>query len=217
MPGDPNVYYAATASGGVWKSVDGGASFNPIFDEQPVASMGAVAVAASIPTSSMWARGKPTSAATSAPATASTSRLDAGRTWTHVWTQEGQIGQLVVHPKNADIAFAACSGTPSDPIPSAASYRTSGKTWQLVLKKDEKTGASAVVFDPSNPNVLFAGLWQARRYPWDLTSGGPGSGLYVSRDGGDTWKQLTGNGCRRGSGARSESKLRRPIRAGSTL
>jgi photosystem II stability/assembly factor-like uncharacterized protein len=196
VPGDPSVYYAATASGGVWKSVDGGASFNPVFDDQPVSSMGSIAVAASDPNVVYAGSGEANIRGNIGAGNGIYKSLDAGKSWTHVWTQEGQIGQLAVHPRNPDIAFAAVLGHAFGANPERGVYRTrdGGKTWQQVLKKDEKTGASAVVFDPSNPNILFAGLWQARRFPWDLTSGGPGSGLYVSRDGGDTWKQLTGSG-----------------------
>ena len=122
--------------------------------------------------------------------------VDAGKTWKHVWTEEGQIGTMVVHPSNPDIAFAAVLGRAFGPNAARGIYRTTdgGASWQQVLKKDADTGASDVAMDPSNPSVLFAGLWQARRSPWDLTSGGPGGGLYVSRDGGDSWKALTGNG-----------------------
>ena len=196
VPGDPNVYYAATASGGVWKSIDGGASFSPVFDDQPVSSMGSVAVAASDPNVVYAGSGEANIRGNVGAGNGIYKSLDAGKTWTHVWKQVGQIGQLVVHPKNEDVAFAAVLGHAFGPNPERGVYRTrdGGKTWQQVLKKDENTGASAVTFDPSNPNILFAGLWQARRFPWDMTSGGPGSGLYMSRDGGDTWKQLTGNG-----------------------
>jgi photosystem II stability/assembly factor-like uncharacterized protein len=103
---------------------------------------------------------------------------------------------MAVHPRNPDIAFAAVLGHAFGPNPERGVYRTTdgGRTWEQVLTKDADTGASDVAIDPSNPNIVFAGLWQARRQPWGLTSGGPGSGLYVSRDGGDTWKALTGGG-----------------------
>ncbi|MER3406289.1 MAG: hypothetical protein C4289_14945 [Chloroflexota bacterium] len=122
--------------------------------------------------------------------------MDGGKTWTHVWKQEGQIGTMVVHPANPNIAFAAVLGHAFGPNPERGVLRTrdGGKTWQFVLRKDPDTGASDVALDPSNPNIVFAGLWQARRRPWEMTSGGPGSGLWMSRDGGDTWTQLTGNG-----------------------
>src|SRR5581483_1652911 len=117
---------------------------------------------------------------------------DAGKTWKHVWKEEGQIGTMIVHPTNPDIAYAAVLGHAFGPNEERGVYRTTngGKTWQRVLFKDRDTGASDVAFDPSNPRILFAGLWQVRRRPWELISGGPGSGLYVSRDGGDTWTQL---------------------------
>ena len=127
---------------------------------------------------------------------------DAGKTWTHVWKQEGQIGTIIVHPRDPDVAFAAVLGHAFGPNPERGVYRTrdGGKTWQRVLVKDADTGASDVCFDPENPHILFAGLWQARRRPWELTSGGPGSGLYTSRDGGDTWKRLEGSGLPEGVG-----------------
>src|SRR5262249_27311209 len=98
-----------------------------------------------------------------------------------------------VHPTNADIAYAAVLGNPFGPSENRGVYRTTdgGKTWAKVLYKDEHSGASDVALDVNNPRIVFAGLWQTRRRPWELTSGGPGSGLYVSRDGGDTWKHLT--------------------------
>jgi photosystem II stability/assembly factor-like uncharacterized protein len=196
VPGDPRIYYAATASSGVWKSADGGVTWKPIFDDLPVATAGSIAVAASDPNVLYVGTGEANIRGNVQAGNGIYRSLDAGKTWTRVWAQEGQIGTIVVHPGNPDVAFAAVLGKAFGPNRERGVYRTrdGGRTWQRVLERDADTGASDVAFDPSNPNVLFAGLWQARRSPWDLTSGGPGSGLYVSRDGGDTWKPLTRKG-----------------------
>ena len=196
VPGDPTTYWAATASGGVWKSTDGGVTWSSVFDDQPVSSIGSLAIAASDPNVVYVGSGEANIRGNVAAGNGIYKTVDAGKTWTHVWKQEGQIGTMVVHPTNPDIAFAAVLGKAFGPNPERGVYRTKdgGKSWQQVLKKDENTGASDIAMDPSNPSILFAGFWQARRAPWDLTSGGPGSGLYMSRDGGDTWKQLKENG-----------------------
>jgi photosystem II stability/assembly factor-like uncharacterized protein len=194
VAGDPLTYYAATASGGVWKSSDGGLRWKSIFDDQPIASIGSIAVAPSDPNVIYVGSGEANIRGNVAPGNGIYKSTDAGKTWKHVWQQEGQIGTMVVHPKNPDIAYAAVLGHAFGPNPERGVYRTTdgGKSWQHVLYKDPDTGASDVCLDPSNPRILFAGLWQARRRPWEFTSGGPGSGLYLSRDGGDTWQQLTG-------------------------
>ena len=196
VPGDPSIYYAATASGGVWKSADGGITWASVFDDQPISSIGSIAVSPSSPNIVYVGSGEANIRGNVAAGNGIYRSTDGGKTWTHVWKQEGQIGTMVVHPSNPDVAFAAVLGHAFGPNPERGVYRTSdgGRSWQQVLKKDADTGASDVALDPSNPSVLFAGLWQARRRPWELVSGGPGSGLYVSRDGGNTWKQLTGNG-----------------------
>jgi photosystem II stability/assembly factor-like uncharacterized protein len=201
VPGDPTVYYAATASGGVWKSADAGATWKSIFDEQPISSIGSIAVARSNPNVLYVGSGEANIRGNVAAGNGIYKSTDAGKTWTHVWKQEGQIGTVVVHPSNADIAYAAVLGKAFGPNPERGVYRTrdGGRTWQQVLKKDSDTGASDVAIDPGNPSILFAGLWQARRKPWELTSGGPGSSLHVSRDGGDTWKALTGTGLPEGT------------------
>jgi len=200
IAGDPNTYYAASASGGVWKSTDGGLTWKPIFDEQPISSIGSIAVAPSDPNVIYVGSGEANIRGNVAPGNGIYKSLDAGKSWTHVWKQEGQIGTMCVHPSNPNVAFAAVLGHAFGPNPERGVYRTKdgGKTWEQVLKKDENTGASDVALDPSNPNILFAGLWQARRRSWELESGGPGSGLYMSRDGGDTWKQLTEKGLPKG-------------------
>ncbi len=192
VPGDPRIYYAATASGGVWKSSDGGVRWEPIFDDQPISSTGSIAVAPSDPNVVYVGSGEGNIRGNVAAGNGIYRSLDAGKTWSHVWKQEGQIGALAVHPRDPLTAYAAVLGHAFGPNPERGVYRTrdGGQTWKQVLKKDADTGASDIALDPSNPNVVFAGLWQARRRPWELTSGGPGSGLFVSRDGGDTWTQL---------------------------
>jgi photosystem II stability/assembly factor-like uncharacterized protein len=196
VPGDPLVYYAAAASGGVWKSTDGGIRWKPVFDDQPTSSIGSIAVAPSDPNVVYVGSGEANIRGNVAQGNGIYKSTDAGKTWQHVWKQDGQIGTMVVHPKDPDVAYAAVLGRPFGPSAERGVYRTKdgGKTWQRVLHKDPETGASDVTLDPQNPRVVFAGFWQARRRPWELVSGGPGSGLHLSRDGGDTWKQLAGKG-----------------------
>jgi photosystem II stability/assembly factor-like uncharacterized protein len=196
VPGDRQTYYAATAAGGVWKSADGGFTWKPVFDDQPIASMGAVAVSRSDPNVVYAGSGEANIRGNVEPGNGIYKSTDGGKTWKHVWKQEGQIGALTVHPRNPNVAFAAVLGHAFGPNPERGVYRTTdgGKNWKPVLARNADTGAIDLCFDPSNAHILFAALWQARRRPWELTSGGPGSGLYVSRDGGDTWKHLGGAG-----------------------
>lgn len=192
VPGDPLTYYAATAGGGVWKSDDGGVNFKPIFDDLNDSSIGSIAVAPSDPNVVYVGAGEANIRGNVQTGHGIYKSSDAGKAWKRVWEHAGQIGTIVVHPKDPDVAFAAVLGHAFGPNPERGVYRTrdGGATWERVLYKDPDTGASDVAIDPNNPRVVFAGLWMARRKPWDLTSGGPGSGLYVSRDGGDTWTQL---------------------------
>ncbi len=196
VPGDPLTFYAATAQSGVWKSVDGGHQWKPIFDEQPLLSTGAIAVAPSDANVVYVGTGEANIRGNVQPGNGIYKSTDAGKTWSHVLDQEGQIGKIVVHPANPEIAFAAVLGHAFGPNPERGVYRTldGGRTWTRVLGVDADTGASDVAFDPGNPRILFAGLWQARRFPWGMTSGGAGSGLYRSSDGGESWTRLTGKG-----------------------
>ena len=202
VPGDPLTYYAAASAGGVWKTNDGGNTWKPVFDDQPDSSIGAVAVAQSDPNVVYVGAGEANIRGNVVAGHGIYKSNDGGKTWQHVWKQEGQIGQMIVHPRNADIAFAAVFGQAFGPNTERGVYRTKdgGKTWQQVLKKNADTGAIDVCFDPNNPNIVFAAFWQARRRPWELTSGGPGSGFYMSSDGGDTWKQLKEDGLPEGAG-----------------
>jgi photosystem II stability/assembly factor-like uncharacterized protein len=192
VPGDPYTYYAATAAGGVWKSEDGGISFKPIFDDQPVHSIGSIAVAPSDPNVVYVGTGEANIRGNVAAGAGIFKSTDAGKTWKHVWNHVGQIGAIIVHPKNPDVAFAAVLGHAFGPNQERGVYRTQdgGFNWERVLFVNVDAGASDVCFDPNNPRILFAGTWQARRRPWEMTSGGPGSGLHVSRDGGDTWEKI---------------------------
>ena len=196
VPGDPLTFYAATAQSGVWKSVDGGHVWKPIFDDQPLLSTGSVAVAPSDPNVIYVGTGEANIRGNVQPGNGIYRSIDAGRTWSHVFDQQGQIGQIIVHPSDPDVAFAAVLGHAFGPNPERGVYRTQdgGRNWARVLFADADTGASDVAFDPSNPRILFAGLWQARRFPWGMTSGGAGSGLYRSSDSGETWTRLTGKG-----------------------
>ncbi|MFN9730040.1 MAG: WD40/YVTN/BNR-like repeat-containing protein [Pseudomonadota bacterium] len=196
VPGNPQVYYAAAAQGGVWKSENGGRDWKPIFDDQPTQSIGAIAVARSDPNVIYVGGGEGNPRGNVAIGLGIWKSIDAGATWQHVWKGRGQIGTLAVHPRHPDIAFAAVLGSPFGPGAERGVYRTTdgGATWKQVLKKDADTGASDVHLDPNNPNIVYAGMWQFRRSPWVTTSGGPGSGLWRSSDGGETWKQLTGSG-----------------------
>ena len=153
VPGDPRTYYAATASGGVWKSTNGGHDWKPIFDDQPTSSIGSIAVAPSDPNVVYVGSGEANIRGNVAAGNGIYKSIDAGKTWKHVWKQEGQIGTMIVHPRNPDVAFAAVLGHAFGPNPERGVYRTSdgGKTWQQVLKKDADTGASDVAFDPVEP------------------------------------------------------------------
>lgn len=197
IPGNPNVIYVGAASGGIWKTVDDGVHWKPIFDKQDVQSIGALAVAPS-DSNVIWAgTGEAFIRGNVSIGNGIYKSTDGGATWAHVGLDDsGRIARIVVNPKNPDIVYVAALGNCYGPQQDRGLYRTQdgGKTWQRVLFVDENTGAVDVAIDPNNSSILVAAMWQVLIRPWDLDSGGPGSGLYISRDGGATWKHLTGNG-----------------------
>jgi photosystem II stability/assembly factor-like uncharacterized protein len=196
VPGDPLTYYVAYAQGGIWKSENGGHNWKPVFDEQPTNSIGSIAIAPSDPNVIYAGSGEANIRGNVEWGSGIFKSTDAGKTWQHVWKTRGQIGTMAVDPRSPDVAYAAVLGSPFGPNKERGVYRTTdgGKTWKQVLYKDAETGASDVTLDPNNPRIVFAGLWQTRRQPWVMTSGGEGSGLYRSGDGGDTWDQLEKDG-----------------------
>jgi len=197
VPGDPNTCYAGAASGGIFKSIDGGINWKPIFDKQPVSSIGSLAVAPSDP-NVIWAgTGETFIRGNVSQGNGIYKSTDAGKTWTHMGLDKtGRIGRIVIDPRSPDVAFAAAMGHCYGPQAERGVFRTTdgGKTWKRVLFVDEKTGCSDIAMDPNNPRILFAGMWPLLIRTWGRWSGGPGGGIYVSRDGGDTWKKLTGKG-----------------------
>jgi photosystem II stability/assembly factor-like uncharacterized protein len=197
IPGNPKVYYFGATGGGVWKSEDGAASWKPVFEKEGTSSIGSLAVAESDPNIIYVGTGEACIRGNISHGDGVYKSLDAGKTWKNVGLNDTRaIGKLIVHPRNPDIAFVAALGHVYGPNVERGIFRTTdgGKTWQKVLYKDQNTGAVDIAFDPNNPNILFASLWQAYRTPWTLSSGGPGSGLYRSGDGGSTWKSLEGSG-----------------------
>jgi photosystem II stability/assembly factor-like uncharacterized protein len=197
--GQDDVYYFGAVAGGVWKTTDGGLNWKPTFDKTKDASpsIGAIAVSESDPNVIYAGTGEACIRGNIVGGNGVWKSLDAGKTWKFAGLGDTHaIGRLAVNPKNPDIAFVAALGHPFAENEERGIFRTrdGGKTWEKVLYKDAKSGGIDVVFDPSNPNILFAALWQAKRTPWSLDSGGPGSGLYRSSDGGTTWKQLKEHG-----------------------
>jgi photosystem II stability/assembly factor-like uncharacterized protein len=197
--GQENLYYFGSTAGGVWKTTDGGLNWKPIFDKTKDASpaIGAIAVSESDPNVIYVGTGEACIRGNIVGGNGVYKSIDAAKTWKFVGLADTHaIGRLAVNPKNPDIAFVAALGHPFADNEERGIFRTQdgGKTWQKVLYKDAKSGGIDVVFDPTNSNILFAALWQARRTPWSLDSGGPGSGLYRSIDGGSTWKELKAHG-----------------------
>ncbi len=194
-PGDTTTYYMGAASGGIWKTTDAARTFTPIFDGQPVQAIGSLAVAPSNPrivwagTGEAWAIRD-----SDVMGDGIYKSTDAGATWQHMGLAEtGRIGRIIIHPTNPDIVFACALGRATGPQPERGVYRTTdgGQNWTRVLFVDDKTGCSGLSIDTRDPKVLFAATWEVVMHTWAMFSGGAGSGVYVSKDSGSTWKRLS--------------------------
>ncbi len=196
-PGNTHVAYAGAASGGVWKTTDGGITWEPVFDDQPAQSIGSLAVAPSDP-EIVWAgTGETFIRSNVSIGDGIYKSVDGGKTWKNMGLGEsGRIGRVVIHPYNPDIVFAAAMGHSNGPQKERGIYRTTdgGETWDHVLFVDENTGCADIAMDPNNPRILFAGTWTLEIKTFGRFSGGPGSGVYVSRDGGANWSRIEGHG-----------------------
>jgi photosystem II stability/assembly factor-like uncharacterized protein len=194
--GQPLVYYQGATGGGVWKTTDAGSNWRPVSDKDfKTGSVGAIGVAESDPSVVYVGMGECPIRGNVSHGDGVYKTTDGGKTWTNVGLSDTrQICRLRVHPDNPDLVYVAALGHVWGPNRDRGIFRSKdgGKTWQKVLFVSENTGASDLAMDPTNPRVLYAGFWQVRRKPWELTSGGPEGGLWKSTDGGDTWKKLQG-------------------------
>lgn len=191
---NPDVIVVGVATGGVWRSDNGGITWKPIFDQEKVAAVGAVAIFQPSPDVIWVGTGEGNPRNSASVGNGIYRSLDGGRHWTHLGLAGTErIHRIVLHPGNPDVAWVAAMGRMWGENPERGVYRTTdgGKSWQRVLFVDERTGCAELVADPTNPNKLLAAMWDYRRWPHSFRSGGPGSGLWVTHDGGTTWKRLT--------------------------
>jgi photosystem II stability/assembly factor-like uncharacterized protein len=190
---NPDIIYIGTASGGVWKTENGGTTWEPIFDEQPIQNIGAVAIQQSNP-SVIWAgtgEGNPRNSLNIGAGIYKS--IDAGKTWKLMGLEKTRnIHKVLIDPTNADIVYVAAIGNPYDEHPDRGVYKTTdgGQSWNRMLFTNDTSGCADLVMDPNNPNKLIAAMWQHRRTPWSFKSGGKGSGLYITWDAGKSWKKL---------------------------
>jgi photosystem II stability/assembly factor-like uncharacterized protein len=189
---NPDIIYVGSASGGVWKTTSGGAKWEPIFDDQPIQNIGAIAIQQSNP-SVVWVgtgEGNPRNSINLGGGIFKT--LDGGKTWRNMGLEKTIcIHRILVHPTNPDVVYVGAIGNPFASHPERGVFKTTdgGKTWNKILYTNDSTGVGDMVMDPSNPNKLLVNMWNHRRTPWSFTSQGTGGGLYMTWDGGETWKK----------------------------
>ncbi|MDE2804387.1 MAG: glycosyl hydrolase [Gemmatimonadota bacterium] len=190
----PQVFYIATGTGGVWKTENHGTSWTPLFDDQPTSSIGDVTLDQSNPNLVWVGTGEPQNRQSSGWGNGVYKSTDAGNTWRHMGLDATKhIGRILIHPRNPDIVYVAAVGDLWGPNEERGVYRThdGGETWENVLHIDAHTGAIDLAMDPGDPNTIFAAMYQRQRTGWGFNGGGPGSGLYRTFDGGDSWTELT--------------------------
>jgi photosystem II stability/assembly factor-like uncharacterized protein len=193
----PSIYYLAFATGGVWKTINNGTTWTPLFDEQPVTSIGDITIAPSDPNIVYAGTGEPNNRQSSSFGAGVYKSVDAGKTWKFMGLKETQtIARIAIHPKNPNIVYVAAVGHLFGPNPERGLYKTTdgGETWTNTKFIDNDTGFIDLVMDLSNPNVLYAASYQRRRQPWGFNGGGAGSGIWKTTDAGKSWTKLTGNG-----------------------
>jgi len=190
---NPDVIYAGTASGGLWKSTSGGIKWEPIFDNEKTASIGAVAIVQSNP-DVIWVgtgEGNPRNSLNGGYGVYKS--IDGGKSWKSMGLEATRhIHRIIVDPTNPDVVYVGAIGSPWGEHKERGVYKTTdgGKTWNHILSGNLKTGIGDLVMDPKNPNKLIAAMWEHKRDPWFFKSGGPGSGLFITYDGGENWKKL---------------------------
>ena len=197
IPNDPMTYYVGAASGGVWKTIDGGLNWSPIFDNQEVHSIGAISVAPSDPMTVYVGTGESSIRSNVSIGNGVYKSEDGGETWKHLGLENtGRISRIIIHPKNRDLIYVGSLGHAYSPQKERGVFMSEngGESWKHVLFIDSNTGISDMVMDPDNSRILFAGAWQLDLKTWRRISGGPGSGIFKSVDGGINWTKLKGNG-----------------------
>ena len=197
IPNDPMTYYVGAASGGVWKTIDGGLNWSPIFDNQEVHSIGAISVAPSDPMTIYVGTGESSIRSNVSIGNGVYKSEDGGETWKHLGLENtGRISRIIIHPKNRDLIYVGSLGHAYSPQKERGVFMSEdgGDSWKHVLFIDSNTGISDMVMDPDNSRILFAGAWQLDLKTWRRISGGPGSGIFKSVDGGINWTKLKGNG-----------------------